>query len=86
MVKRIQDQVAIAKARIKILTDKLEHEYAGGNIAEFESAIEDKKYYEAKLTKLQLQHKQLTETVQSQQRLLAKEELKKTTLGKALHA
>lgn len=86
LVKRIQDQVLISRARVKILLDKLEQEHAGGHIAEFESAIEDKKYYEAKLGKLQLQNKQLTETVQSQQRLLAKEELKKTSLGKALLA
>lgn len=85
LVKKIQDQVHIAKTRLKILTDKLEQQYSGGNIAEFESAIEDKKYYEGKLAKLKLQNKQLVETVKSQQRLLNKEELKKTTLGRSLH-
>lgn len=70
MIKKLNDQLEIQRARVAALNDKIDKEYQGGKIAETESLITDLAYYEKKIEQQKLAGKQAKETIDSQLRLL----------------
>lgn len=72
MLKHIEMQ----KQRIGLLTEKIEKKSQNGNIAEFEVILEDIKYYQSKIQRQKVIQKQTNSIIDSQKRLLAKENIK----------
>lgn len=73
-LKKLNDQAAMQRERIKLLAEKIDLEYGGEQIAEVEGVLEDIEYYKAKIEKEKKKTSQLKSSLGSQNRLLAKEQ------------
>lgn len=71
-IKGVNSQIEMQKIKVNTLKKKIEEEYEGCQIAEMDSAIQDIKYYRAKLEKEALVERQMKSAIQSQSRLIAK--------------
>lgn len=81
-MKKMNDQAAAQRLRIKLLNEKIENEYGGEQIAEVEGIIEDINYYKEKIEKEKKKSLQLKSSIGSQNRLLAKEQTRVFLEGK----
>lgn len=75
--KKLEEQTNMQRARIRILGEKIEQNYDGGKIAEKDNLIQDITYYKDKIEKQKKKTIQLKTMIESQNRLLAKEETRK---------
>lgn len=76
-IKKLNEQANVQRARIRILADKIDTEYGGGQIAEIEGVLEDINYYKEKIEKQKSKKITLKSTIDSQNRLISKEETRK---------
>lgn len=82
-IKKMNEQTNVQRARIRVLADKIDNEYGGGQIAEFEGVLEDITYYAEKIAKQKAKTNSLKSTIDSQNRLISKEETRKFLASKS---
>lgn len=82
-IKKMNEQAGVQRARIRILADRIDNEYGGGKIAELESVLEDINFYKERIQKEKTKKSNLKTTVDSQNRLISKEETRKFLASKS---
>lgn len=82
-IKLLNEQANVQRARVRVLADKIDSEYGGGQIAEIEGILEDISYYNEKIQKQKAKKTTLKSTIDSQNRLISKEETRKFLASKS---